>query len=127
MSSIHPHNIDASSSNEEILGLVMVCICVAIAFLLLGYIIYMCIRGICTAEVSLEFNNRTDTPLSTPITTEPIRENRAGRPLITPITTEPIPVPPYSEIDILDVPPSYESLFPKAGPSIGSKGAGPSS
>ncbi|KAI5136223.1 hypothetical protein NEAUS06_1809, partial [Nematocida ausubeli] len=33
----------------------------------------------------------------------------------------------YSEIDILDVPPSYESLFPKAGPSIGSKGAGPSS
>ncbi|KAI5139130.1 hypothetical protein NEAUS04_2727 [Nematocida ausubeli] len=126
MSSIHPHNIDASSSNREISGLFSIYIGVAIMFLLLGYIIYMCIRGIRDSGVCLEFNNRAGRPLSTPITTEPIRENRAGRPLITPITTEPISVPPYSEIDILDVPPSYESLFPKAGPSIGSKGAGPS-
>ncbi|KAI5141139.1 hypothetical protein NEAUS04_2753 [Nematocida ausubeli] len=111
MSSINPYNIGASSSNGEISGLDAIYIYVAIMFLLIGYAIYMYLkeRGTCTAEVSLEFNNRTDTPLSTPI------------------TTEPIPVPSYSEIDILDVPPSYESLFPKAGPSIGSKGAGPSS
>ncbi|KAI5159665.1 hypothetical protein NEAUS03_0484 [Nematocida ausubeli] len=97
MSSINPYNIDASSSNWEISGLDAIYIYVAITFLLLGYVIYMYIkeRGMCSRDVSLEFNNRADITLSTPI------------------TTEFTPAPPYSEIDILDVPPSYESLFPK--------------